>query len=160
MKQEFNTLHIEEKTALELGITSSFRAIAPSYEGAHSWYMSQKPTVRHNSVRSRFYIPVFGSAFAAVCAFVMIISLQDNAMISQQTDKNAIESNVFTASPATQDLEKRSTSNTQLSKNTTSKVTESPILSKIDKSINASSRSKEETFVALDSSDALTSLFE
>ena len=87
MKQEYNTSNTEIKNALEVAVNSSFRSISPSYENTHSWYMSQKPVVRNVSVRSRFYMPVFSSAFAAVCAFVMILtSVQLHHQLSRHAD--------------------------------------------------------------------------
>ena len=162
MKQEYNTSNTEVKNALEVAVTSSFRSISPSYENAHSWYASQKPIVRNVSVRSRFYMPVFSSAFAAVCAFVMILSLNSKDKIAQidQSNSNTSEIATLAVDAVPESVLGVSTSNARLSNNTVSNTKESPILSKIDKSISVSSRGQDEVFVALDSTDNLTSLFE
>jgi hypothetical protein len=162
MKQEYNISNKEEKNALETAVTSSFRAISPSYENAHSWYVSQKPIIRHASIRSRFYMPVFSSAFAAVCAFIMILSLNSEDKIAQidQNNANTPEVAMFAINNTLQDSGEIGVSSARSMKMAPVKIKESPILSKIDKSISTSSRSKEEVFVTLDSSDNLTSLFE
>ncbi len=160
MKQEYNILNTAEtKDALETAVTSSFRAISPPYENAHSWYTAQKPIIRHTSVRSRFYMPIFSSAFAAVCAFVMILSLNSKDKIAQ-IDQNTPETAMFAMNATLQNGREVSNPNAQLPKNAPVQTKESPILSKIDKSISVSPRTKDEVFVTLDSSDNLTSLFE
>lgn len=73
--------------ALINAVTSAFRSISPSYSKAHAWYEKRndlKPKISPVPVkiRSRYYIPLFGSVFASALALVMILTSNNNVIPS------------------------------------------------------------------------------
>lgn len=77
-------LNNHEKTLLT-AVISAFRSIYPSQNSALNWYTERsasKSSVSHvsKSIKSAYYVPIFGSVFASALAFVMIITSQSNQM--------------------------------------------------------------------------------
>ena len=80
--------HQEPQTkdhALIVAVISAFRPINPSYTDAHTWYTkhalaSAKPSPLARSVKSKYYMPLFGSVFASALALVMILTSQNNPL--------------------------------------------------------------------------------
>lgn len=68
--------------ALITAVTSAFRSINPSYGNAHTWYTRRNilKTSSARPVRSKYYIPLFGSVFASALALIMIITSQNSPL--------------------------------------------------------------------------------
>ncbi len=102
--------HQEPQTrdsALIVAVTSAFRSINPSYTNTHAWYTKQAPVIATpssspRSVKSRYYLPIFGSVFASALALVMILTSQNNHLptgtVALKTTSNAPEVRSFSVS--------------------------------------------------------------
>lgn len=156
MKQH-NYNQIETKSILETDVSSALRSIDPSYENANSWYTSQKPVLRNKKSKSYFTVPLFGSVFATVIAFVMIFSTD-----SSNQNTVAMQDGIEIASFAmnTNTLTPREIGTVSTDVNARRQEPAERILSKIDQSILASSRVQTETFTAMETDESLNVLFE
>lgn len=79
--------HLEPKTtdpAFIVAVTSAFRSIDPSYTKTHAWYTKQSPTGVPSHVfqpiKSKYYLPIFGSVFASALALIMILTSQNTPL--------------------------------------------------------------------------------
>ncbi len=157
MKQHNYNEILEVKTILETDITSAFRSIDPSYKNTDMWYQSQKTTFRSKKSKYFFTIPLFGTAFAAIFACIMIFSSSSNQN-NQLAIKNSVENASF--SIETNDIPPSTARTMKVVSVSGNEQPEERILSKIDRSIQASSRVQPEAFISINTDDALNALFE
>jgi hypothetical protein len=145
--------------ALITAVISTFRSIAPSYHRAHTWYIQKNLSTSHISpvkVRSKYYIPLFGSVFASALAFVMILTSQNNIIPTEniafnaRNTENTLENNVV------------ATFSNISTKTTSEKTVKKQVLAKIDEQSKAISRTQaDESFTeSLNTETSLTYLLE
>lgn len=153
-------LNNHEKTLIT-EVTSAFRSINPSYNSAYNWYTEKnfvKSSVSqiHRPLKSKYYIPIFGSVFASALAFVMIITSQNN---QTPVANMAFQTKIM---PATQDIHEISTFSSLSSETPTQKIDEKHVLAKIDAQTKAVSRTQaDESFTeSLNVETSLKDLFE
>lgn len=142
--------------ALITAVTSAFRSINPSYETTHAWYKQKNHSKSIVSpvlgrVRSKYYIPLFGSAFASTLALVMILTSQNNVLPSGNV---AFKAEITADSAQNADISMSSTMST--------KTDEKHVLAKIDAQSKSASRTQaDESFTeSLNTETSLQYLFE
>lgn len=143
--------------ALITAVTSAFRSINPPYNNAHTWYTRRNTLKVHPArpIKSKYYIPLFGSVFASALALIMIITSQNSSLPTTgdvALNKSALSPEMRTVST--------------FSNNTTEVVPtqtkEKQILAKIDAQSRSTPRTQaEESFTAsLNVETSLQDLFQ
>lgn len=147
--------------ALMTAVTSAFRAINPSYENTYAWYTQKNrsklitsPVLK--STRSKYYIPLFGSAFASALALVMILTSQNNLL---QEGNMAFNTRSVQNSGENGDVAAFSAMS---AKTVPVKTDEKHVLAKIDAQSKSASRTQaDESFTeSLNTETSLKDLFE
>ena len=151
MKHTYNQeIYTDFDSNLETIASSAIRSISPNAEHVHTWYTTRKPVHYTKSVRSKIYIPVFGSVFAGMCAFIMILSTQ-NSHTSQLAKLDLVDT-----------VEIASFSEVSIEKTAIILPNESDqnVLSRLDSKLLATNRGSMETFLQETNIETLNTLFE
>lgn len=155
-EQQNNTDH-----ALTSAVFSAFRTINPSYETTLAWYKEKNHTHLNvspvlDNVRSKYYIPLFGSAFASAFALIMILTSQNSFTPSSGVAFEA------TASQGSTNIANLKTFSSVSAKSEPIGAGKVHVLAKIDAQSKSTSRTQaDESFTAsLNTETSLRDLFE
>lgn len=141
--------------ALTVAVISAFRSIHPSYTEAHKWYTNKNKDISPIvPVKSRYYIPLFGSVFASALALVMLITSQNTLIPPNNELAVGFKAEIGENQPNSARL-------MSLNSSIEEKKVEKPLLAKIDEQVQTTSRTQDEVFTeSLNVETSLNSLFE
>ncbi len=165
MKHTHNQeIHTDFDSNLETIASSAIRSISPNTEHVHAWYTAQKPIRHTKSVRSKIYIPVFGSVFAGMCAFIMILSTQNtqNQQFASLSSNTTPEIMSFSALNVNEIAQKEAVpTNIAASRMiVTPEQAQPTILTELDSTLLATNRGSSDTFLQETDVETLNTLFE
>lgn len=148
--------------ALTTAVISAFRSINPSYDSAHTWYTHRQPAkartpLLSKPIKSKYYVPLFGSVFASALALVMILTSQNNPLPTGNVAFNT--NSTETLSKEARIVSTFSTNTTEITPTVTNKK---QVLAKIDAQSQSTSRTQaDESFTdSLNVETSLQDLFE